>query len=107
MRGTWNREAGEFEYDDNGRPYWEMAGGSGRHRYQPIAQDREKGAMRRLEQIVSERNKRAVEPGNSQTAIGYYIQGDPRGAALYILRPGDVPEGKDAGSYYNRGVVVY
>jgi hypothetical protein len=36
-----------------------------------------------------------------------YIQTDPRGAALYILRPGDVPEGKDAGAYYNRGICVY
>lgn len=36
-----------------------------------------------------------------------YVQGDPRGAALYILRPGDVPEGADADAYYSRGVAVY
>lgn len=69
--------------------------------------DRERGAMRRLEAIVSARNRRAVTPGASGTALGYYIQGDPRGAALYILRPGDVPEGESAGSYYSRGIVVY
>ena len=39
--------------------------------------------------------------------VAAYIQGDPRGAALYILRPGDVPDGADAASYYNRGVCVY
>lgn len=69
--------------------------------------DRERGAIKRLEAIVSERNKRAVTPGSSGTALGYYIQGDPRGAALYILRPGDVPEGHDAGAYYSRGIAVY
>ncbi len=69
--------------------------------------DRERGAMKRLERIVSERNKRAVLPDTSKTAIGYYVQGDPRGCALYILRPGDVPEGKTADGYYSRGIAVY
>ena len=36
-----------------------------------------------------------------------YHQGDPRGASLYILRPGDIPEGADPDSHYNRGVAVY
>lgn len=39
--------------------------------------------------------------------LSAYVQGDPRGAALYILRPGDVPEGENAESYYSRGVAVY
>lgn len=39
--------------------------------------------------------------------VNAYIQGDPRGAALYILRLGDVPAGKDADAYYSRGVCVY
>jgi len=39
--------------------------------------------------------------------LDYYVQGDPRGAALYVLRPGDVPEGEDTGSYYSRGLAVY
>ena len=39
--------------------------------------------------------------------LSAYIQGDPRGAALYILRPGDVPDGKTADSYYTRGICVY
>ena len=36
-----------------------------------------------------------------------YIQTDPRGAALYILRPGDIPEGVRAESCYDRGICVY
>lgn len=40
-------------------------------------------------------------------AFTSYIQGDPRGCALYILRPGDVPKGETADSYYSRGIAVY
>jgi hypothetical protein len=75
-------------------------------RRHPVA-DREAGARKRLEAIISARNKRAVSPGSSQTALGYYIQGDPRGAALYILRPGDVPDGGMVDAYYSRGICVY
>jgi hypothetical protein len=39
--------------------------------------------------------------------LASYVQGDCRGAPLYILRPGDVPAGEHAESYYNRGVAVY
>lgn len=39
--------------------------------------------------------------------LGYYVQGDPRGAAVYVLRPGDVPEGCDVDAYYSRGIAVY
>jgi hypothetical protein len=69
--------------------------------------DRETGARKRLDNIINERNKRAVAPGSSNTALGYYVQGDPRGAALYILRPGDVPADKSADSYYTRGICIY
>jgi len=106
VRGRWDNEAGEFIYDDDGQPYYEFAGSSGRHRYARTP-DRETGAKKRLDAILNARNKRAVAPGSSQTALGYYIQTDPRGAALYILRPGDVPEGQDVNSYYSRGIVVY
>lgn len=40
-------------------------------------------------------------------ALRYYIQSDPRGAALYILRPGDIPPGENANAYYTRGIAVY
>ena len=40
-------------------------------------------------------------------ALSAYVQGDPRGAAVYILRPGDVPAGADPDAYYSRGLAVY
>jgi len=35
------------------------------------------------------------------------VQGDPRGCALYILRPDDIPAGADVASCYTRGIAVY
>lgn len=61
----------------------------------PIA-DREAGALKRLKAIMAR-----------YPSLGYYVQGDPRGCALYILRPGDVPAGEDASSYYSRGLAVF
>lgn len=58
--------------------------------------DRETGALRRLGKIMAK-----------YPALSAYVQGDPRGAALYILRPGDVPAGEEVGSYYSRGIAVY
>ena len=60
----------------------------------PIA-DREIGARNRLAKIMAR-----------YPSLGAYVQGDPRGAALYILRPGDVPAGEDVSSYYSRGIAV-
>jgi hypothetical protein len=40
-------------------------------------------------------------------ALIAYIQTDPRGCALYILKPGDVPTGQNADAYYNHGLAVY
>lgn len=107
---------GEFQYDDDGDPYLESAGRSGPHRYWKI-QDREKGAIRRLNQIIANRNIRtATFAGQSdrvyqrrlkQTRVVPYLQTDPRGAALYIIRPGDVPEGSDVSAYYSMGICVY
>jgi len=61
-----------------------------------IIPDREKGALKRLGNIMAK-----------YPDLKHYLQTDPRGAALYILRPNDVPEGKDASAYYTRGIVVY
>jgi len=76
----------------------------------PIA-DREKGAKKRLGHILGLRNTREwVRAGThsvKQIAINAYIQGDPRGAALYLIRPDDIPEGKNVESYYSRGICVY
>lgn len=86
----------EFTYDDNGKPFLEMH----RHteskvRYEAIT-DRERGALKRLAVIM------ARYPG-----FEAYVQGDPRGAALYIMRPGDVPAGSSVDSCYTRGIAVH
>jgi hypothetical protein len=110
---------GTIERDENrnNRPFWSNPS-TGRHFVATVA-DRESGAIKRLKTIVSMRNQRVitnlVEPATLQgsldqvlnISLSYYVQGDPRGAALYILRPGDVPDGADADSYYNRGIAIY
>ena len=32
---------------------------------------------------------------------------NPRGASLYILRPGDIPEGCDKANWYTNGICIY
>jgi len=98
---------GEFIYDDAGDAYEEHAGVSGRARYQRVP-DRERGALTRLTAILAARNARVhAEYPQRETELRVYIQTDPRGAALYLIRPGDVPEGASVDSYYDRGVCVY
>jgi len=89
-----------FEYaEDNepsGKPYMETHYHKGppEPKYFPIV-DRERGALKRLAKIM------ARYPGYQ-----YYVQGDPRGCALYILRPGDVREGATIDSCYSNGIAV-
>lgn len=78
--------------EDTGKTFW-RSDSSGRRWPTP---DRETGALKRLAAIMAR-----------YPALSYYVQGDPRGAALYILRQGDVPEGKSAAAYYSRGIAVY
>ena len=58
--------------------------------------DRENGARKRLEFIMSK-----------YPTLAYYVQTDPRGAALYILRPGDVRDGANPSTCYTNGICVY
>lgn len=99
---------GCIERDDlTEKPYWksEMTG----RRY--AIPDRERGALKRLGHILGLRNTAtwgfSEAPAVHEVAITAYIQTDPRGAALYLIRPGDVPNGEDVGSYYSRGVCIY
>lgn len=101
---------GERERDEvTGQTYWRFPSGD-----RAWCADRETSARKRLAAIVATRNKRqrvadAVNDvlGSAASAVSTYIQTDPRGAALYILRPGDVPEGGDPSAYYTRGICVY
>ena len=90
-------EGRAIERDEaTGRPYWTYdMGQSGKRGRYPIP-DREKGAEKRLAAIMER-----------YPTLAAYIQGDCRGAPLYILKPGDVPAGGAAESYYNNGVAVY
>jgi len=94
-----------FVHDDDGRPYLEH------HHYQhgngkdyvthtPMA-DRERGALKRLDKIMTR-----------YPDFASYVQGDPRGCALYIIPPNvlaRLPEGADGdvGSIYSNGIAVY
>lgn len=57
--------------------------------------DRKTGALKRLAAIMSK-----------YPTLRPYVQGDPRGAALYIIRPDDSPIGQED-SHYSRGIAVY
>lgn len=91
---------GAIERDEKtGVPYWYNAnsrylGANDPRAYSRIP-DREAGAIKRLNAIMAR-----------YPSLAYYVQGDPRGAALYILRPGDVPAGENTDAYYSRGIVV-
>jgi hypothetical protein len=90
-----------FEHKDDGAPFEErhiysrQSGVPDRVTYTRLP-DRERGATARLEKIM------AGYPG-----LSYYLQTDPRGAPLYILRPGDVPAGEKPCGYYSRGISVH
>ncbi len=120
--GSWcivrgNKVDGVFTHDDDGTPFmehqhWTHGKGKDTTTYRPLA-DRETGARRRLDTIIKARNNRVADKAIETEvfegcgALSTYIQTDPRGAALYLIRPGDVPEGQDVGSYYTRGICVY
>jgi hypothetical protein len=84
---------GAIQRDERtGRPYWHST-----HTGRQIGRtaDRERGAIARVRRIL------AAYPG-----LAPYFQGDPRGCALYVIRPGDVPAGADVDGHYSRGLAV-
>ena len=89
-------DGGWIERDDaTGFPYfhYETTGGNAK-RYRVA--DRETGALNRLNSIMTR-----------YPHLSAYIQADPRGAALYIIRPGDIPEGGDVECFYTNGIAIY
>ena len=75
------------------KPYW--LNSVTMHR-SPIP-DREGGALRRLTTLMQAYRRR----------FHAYVQGDPRGAALYLVRRNDVPKGESLNAYYSRGIAIY
>ena len=80
--------------EETGKPHRVWYRQSTGQRYSHPMPDREKGALRRLSEILK---------GKSVT---HYQQGDPRGCALYLLRPTDVPAGESVHGYYSRGIAL-
>lgn len=111
-------ESGVIERDDaTGKPYWVSYNrsylGANDSRCRSVVADRETGALRRLAKIMQDVNERRFVGDAASTLrpdcddLKTYIQTDPRGAALYILRPGDIPEEASVESCYTRGVCVF
>lgn len=77
--------------DDTGLPYWyntDTGERVGR------TSNREAGALRRARSICD------------RHGVTLYHQGDPRGCALYIIRPGDVRPGANVSGCYTNGIAV-
>lgn len=95
-------DRGAIERDEEtGVPYWYNANARYLSANDPRAYtripDREKGALKRLAAIMAR-----------YPHLRAYIQGDPRGAALYIWTPRNAAVyGDDIDANYSRGIAVY
>ncbi len=58
--------------------------------------DKETPALKRLQGIMAR-----------YVGLSYYVQGDPRGCALYIVPESEIPADGTIEAYYSRGVPVY
>lgn len=89
-----HEENGRFTSDENGKPFWRL---TSRHGVVHIATpDRERGALKRLAAIM------ARYPG-----FVPYVQGDPRGASLYIVARDRIPAGASLDTCYSNGIAVF
>src|SRR3989304_4986820 len=83
---------GCIERDETtGKAYW--LNSSTMRRF-PIA-DRETGALKRLKALASK-----------YPDFVPYVQGDPRGASLYMVPKKYLESGKDIDGYYSQGIAV-
>lgn len=91
-----DRMSWAIERDDNGDgpPFMVYHPHNGKSYRVKIA-DRETAARKRIQKVL------AGYPG-----FAAYVQTDPRGHSLFILRPGDVM-GADIADCYTRGIAVY
>ena len=82
--------------ETTGKPFCTFERGNGERGRYPV-RDREAGAMRRLLSIMAPFKGKLI----------HYIQGDCRGASLYILKTQDIRDGESLDSVYSRGIAVY
>lgn len=89
-----------FVHDDDGTPFLEhhyYRHGAGKDSVSYTAlPDRERGALKRLKAVMAR-----------YPDFQAYVQGDPRGAALYIIRSSDIPALSDIAAHYSRGIAVH
>jgi hypothetical protein len=105
-------DAGSIQRDETtGKPFSHRSGfmGYGGKWIEPkpyAIPDREKGAEKRLAAIVKARNERQTTLDDSHPCkVFAYVQGDPRGCALYLITRAQLGD-NDIGSVYNRGVAI-
>jgi hypothetical protein len=102
---------GEVERDDETNKTYSVWD-NGRTLSRVRCPDRETGALRRIKDVLTARNERIFglvgDDGQlvPQGDISFYHQTDPRGCALYLIRPGDVSPGADVRSCYTNGFAV-
>lgn len=77
-------------------PYLSYDTGTNGKRGRTKIADRETTALKRLAKIIK------AYPG-----FRSYVQGDPRGSALFIIRPDDAPADADLETCYSRGIAVF
>ena len=98
VRGSYKPEG--FTYDEDGKPFKEVHPHSGKHTRYYAMHDRERGALKRMAAIM------ARYPGFTS-----YVQGDPRGCALYIVPKTGLFSTNPSREYleanYSRGIAVY
>ena len=82
--------------EETGLTYLTFDTGQNGKRERTQIPDRETNALKRLAMIIK------GYPG-----FAFHVNGDPRGSALFIMRPGDVPAGADLDACYNRGIAVF
>jgi len=87
-------DAGGIDRDETTGKVWWYSSHSGKRTH--TVPDREAGALKRLAKVMAR-----------YPSLQAYVQGDPRGCALWILRPGDVPFGGALDAFYTRGIAVH
>jgi hypothetical protein len=86
-------DGGHIERQENtNMPFWVRDDGSA---WVKVA-DMEAEAMKKLEGIIGKHKR-----------LTAYIQGDPAGVVLYIIRESDIPKGRNIEEFYNRGIPVF
>ncbi len=103
---------GEIQRDEQTQiPYWHTQRGPKDFPRVKIA-DRERGALKRLEAIVTAVNTRLMQeskdtPDFSSKMLWFYHQTDPRGVSVYVGRKSDLRPNQELSSCYSSaGVAV-